>query len=450
MMKNSDKTKAELSPQKLVKWNNTQKYVIFLLLLVHMFNLMDRQIINVLSPAIQQDFNLSDAQIGILTGLSFALLYAVFSFPIARLADKKNRVKIISICLAFWSIMTALCGVAQNYLQILLARAGVGIGEAGCSPPAHSLISDYFPREQRATALGIYSIGLTGGSLLGILIGGYLASTLGWRWALVILGIPGVLLGVIVRMTLKEPVRGATEPLAIRQQLMENTDSGPSVLESLRILSGIKSYMILLVSADITAFGGYAFSAWIFHFIGRTHGLSYEEFTLPLAIAIGIGGGIGIYLGGILTDYFGKKDLSSYFLIPSIVHLVSVPIFILAVWAGSPLLCFGLLFVVFALHASVAGPYYAVVQNLAPVNLRAFAIAIFAFFTVVLGLGTGPLVTGLLSDTLAQTLGEADGLRWAITALAPLWAIAGIMTLFGRQSLIRDLSQATGSIKRAR
>ena len=236
MTDNYDTSQAGLSLQKPAKWNAAQKYVIFLLLLVHMFNLMDRQIINVLSPAIQQDFSLNDFQVGILTGLPFALLYAIFGFPIARLADKKNRVKIISVCLAFWSLMTALCGMAQNFVHILLARAGVGIGEAGCNPPAHSLISDYFPREQRATALGIYSIGLTAGSFFGILAGGYLASTLGWRWAFIILGIPGVVLGLIVRLTLKEPIRGATESVAIREALMETKDSGPSIFESLSLI----------------------------------------------------------------------------------------------------------------------------------------------------------------------------------------------------------------------
>ena len=197
--------------------------------------------------------------------------------------------------------MTAVCGVAQNFLQITLARMGVGIGEAGCNPASHSLISDYFPREQRATALGIYSIGLTGGSLFGILLGGYLASTLGWRWAFILVGLPGIILGFIVRMTLKEPIRGATESAEVREALANNQDSGPSVIESIRILASIKSYVILLISAGLTAFSGYAFSAWIFHFVGRTHELSYEEFTIPLAVAIGIGGGIGIYLGGIVT-----------------------------------------------------------------------------------------------------------------------------------------------------
>ena len=429
-------------PHEPVKWNATQKYVIFILLLVHMFNLMDRQIINVLTPAIKTDFGLSDTQIGWLTGPAFALLYAIFGFPIARMADKKNRVNIVAICLAFWSLMTALCGVAQNFAQMIVARMGVGIGEAGCNPASHSLISDYFPREQRATALGIYSIGLTGGSLFGILLGGYLASTLGWRWAFILLGIPGIVLGIVVKLTLKEPVRGATESEAVREALANSQGSGPSVMESLRILARIKSYVILLISAGLTAFSGYAFAAWIFHFVGRTHGLSYEQFTIPLAVAIGIGGGIGIYLGGVATDRWAKKDLSSYFLIPSIVHFISVPLYVLTICVGSPWLCFGFLFLVMALHASVAGPYYGVVQNLAPVNLRAFAIAIFAFFTVVIGLGIGPLITGWMSDILARTMGEADGLRWSLTALTPFWAVAGLMTLLARKALIRDLEQA--------
>ena len=403
---------------------------------------MDRQIINVLSPLIKTDFALTDAQIGLLTGPAFAFLYAIFGFPIARMADKKNRVKIIAICLGFWSLMTAVCGVAQNFLQITLARMGVGIGEAGCNPASHSLISDYFPREQRATALGVYSIGLTGGSLFGILLGGYLASTLGWRWAFILVGVPGIILGLIVKMTLKEPIRGATESAEVREALANSQDSGPSVMESLRILARIKSYVILLISAGLTAFSGYAFAAWIFHFVGRTHELSYEQFTIPLAVAIGIGGGIGIYLGGIATDRWGKKDLSSYFLIPSIVHFISVPLYVLTIWVGSPWLCFVFLFLVMALHASVAGPYYGVVQNLAPVNLRAFAFAIFAFFTVVIGLGVGPLITGWMSDVLARTMGEADGLRWSLTALTPFWAIAAILTLLGRKVLIRDLQKA--------
>ena len=155
---------------------------------------------------------MTDTQLGLLKGSAFALFYSLASIPIARLADKKNRVTIISISVAFWSAMTALCGAATSYLGLLAARVGVGVGEAGCSPPAHSLVSDYFYKEERATALGIYSLGGPFGSLFGILLGGWLTTTLGWRWAFIAVGIPGILLAIIVKLTLKEPVRGSTEP----------------------------------------------------------------------------------------------------------------------------------------------------------------------------------------------------------------------------------------------
>ena len=244
MTQNIPDTDANPMSSTPAKWSGTQIYVIFILLLVHMFNVMDRQVINVLSPAIKDDFTLSDAEIGLLTGPAFVFLYLIFGFPIARLADKKNRVNIVAISIAFWSLMTAVCGFAQNFIQLIFARLGVGIGEAGCNPASHSLISDYFPREQRATALGIFSIGLTGGSLFGILLGGYLVGSLGWRWAFIILGIPGVIVGLIVKMTLREPIRGASDTPSIREDLAKPSVTGPSVIESLRVLGGIKSYII--------------------------------------------------------------------------------------------------------------------------------------------------------------------------------------------------------------
>ena len=299
------------------KWTPYQKYIIFLLLTVYMFNFIDRQIVAILSPAIKADLGLSDTQLGLLKGFAFAVFYAVFGFPIARLADKKNRVTIISVCAALWSGMTVLCGTAQSFIQLLLYRMGVGVGEAGCNPPAHSLISDYFPREQRATALGIYSLGITLGSLFGILLGGVIAEKLGWRWAFVIVGAPGILLALIVKLTLKEPERGAMEPANVRAKMLDQkTDlqAAPSLEEALNTMLTIKSYVLLTVSASITAFSGYALGLWIVDFVVRTHELNYSELTLPLALSIGIGGGIGTLCGGLATDAFGKTRPCSVFL----------------------------------------------------------------------------------------------------------------------------------------
>ena len=427
------------------KWTPYQKYIIFLLLTVYMFNYIDRQIIAILSPLIKDDLGLSDTQLGLLKGVAFALFYAVFGFPIAKWADKGNRAGIISLAVAFWSGMTVLCGMSNNFVQLLLARMGVGVGEAGCSPPAHSLISDYFPREQRATVLGLYSLGISFGSLFGILLGGLIADKFGWRWAFIIVGTPGLLLGIIVKLTLKEPERGATEEPEVRAAMLRAKDSGtvkstPSFKEALGVMWKIKSYRILALSAGLTAFCGYALGLWIVDFLVRTHELSYSQLTLPLALSIGIGGAVGTICGGFITDFFGKNDDAAYFTIPAYGHLISVPLFLVALWTGTPSICFGVFFFVFLLHTSVAGPYYGLVQNLAPLHLRAFGAALFFFVLSILGVGLGPFVIGIFSDLLAPALGEANALRWSLTALAPIWVLASFIMLWGRKTLKADLA----------
>ncbi len=428
------------------KWTPYQKYIIFLLLTVYMFNFIDRQIIAILSPLIKDDLGLSDTELGLLKGVAFALFYAIFGFPIAKWADKGNRAGIISLAVTFWSGMTILCGMSQNFIQLLLARMGVGVGEAGCSPPAHSLISDYFPREQRATVLGLYSLGISFGSLFGILLGGLIADKFGWRWAFIIVGTPGILLGLIVKLTLKEPERGAMETPEVRAAMLRAKESGavkaaPSLSDALAIMWKIKSYRILTLSAGLTAFCGYALGLWIVDFLVRSHELSYAELTLPLALSIGVGGGIGTLCGGFITDFFGNKDDASYFTIPAYGHLISVPLFLLAIWTGSPYFCLGVFFFVFLLHASVAGPYYGLVQNLAPLHMRAFASALFFFVLSILGVGFGPFVVGVFSDLLAPALGEADALRWTLTGLAPVWVLASVIMLWGRKALRADLAE---------
>lgn len=427
-----------------VKWSSYQKYVLALLVLVYVCNYIDRQIIAILSPAIKEDLGLTDTQLGLLKGFAFALFYGLFGFGIARLADRKSRVNIISACLALWSGMTVLCGVAQNFSQLLLARMGVGIGEAGCNPPAHSLISDYFPKKERATALGFYSLGISFGSLFGILLGGVLAATFGWRWAFVIVGVPGILLALIVKATLREPKRGGMEFIRASADVSKgmaaaSAEPMPEFAKSFEILWKIKSYKILCISAGLTAFCGYAFALWMVDFLVRTHELTYAQLTLPLAFVIGIGGGIGTVAGGYITDYFGRKDESLYFMIPAWIHIVSVPFFLMALWIGSPTLVFVFWFFMFMLHNAVAGPYYGLIQNLSPLKLRAFGAALFFFILSMIGVGLGPFYIGALSDFLIPRFGDADALRWALTTLAPIWVIAAIIMLRARRDLPADL-----------
>jgi len=398
-----------------VKWSSYQKYVIGLLLIVYTFNFIDRQIIAILSPAIQDDLGLSDTQLGLLKGFAFALFYALFGFPIARLADRKSRVTIISVSIAVWSGMTAVCGAAQNFWQLLFARMGVGIGEAGCSPPAHSLISDYFPKEERASALGLYSLGISFGTLFGILLGGLIANYFGWRWAFVVVGLPGVVLAAIVKLTLKEPKRGSMDFKEASATVFNNSvarsEPVPDIKKSLKIIWSNRSYRIICYAGALSAFCSFGLALWIVDFLDRTHGLSYLDYIFQLAFVMGIGGGIGTVVGGYMADYWGRKDNSAYFVFIAVAHLISVPLFVWAIWAGTPTMCFFFLFFVFLLHNSVAGPTYGLVQNLTPVKLRAFGAALFFFILSVVGMGLGNLYVGILSDVLGSSRGEADGIN---------------------------------------
>ena len=417
------------------KWSSYQIYIIFLLMIVYMINFIDRQIIAILSPLIKADLQLTNTELGLLKGLAFAVIYAVASLPIAWLADRKNRVSIISVSIAFWSGMTALCGMAQNFTQLIIARVGVGIGEAGCSPPAHSLISDYFPKESRSSALGIYSLGIPFGTLFGVLFGGWIASNFGWRWAFMLVGLPGILVALIVKLTIKEPIRGVLD-----QDGKTNVEPQPFQV-SMSELFKVKSFVIHCISATMGSFAAFGIALWIVDFLNVVHELPVSEIFKPLSFVMGIGGGIGTLCGGYVTDYFGRKDKSAYFFVPAIVQILSVPLYIGALWIGSPWLSLGIFFFVFMLQNSVAGPYYGLVQLLAPIHLRAFAAAIFFFLLSIIGLALGPLYVGVLADVLEPTMGEAEGLRWALISLGPIWGIASVLLLLNLKTLRRDLGQ---------
>lgn len=422
-------------------WSTYKKYVIGILLVVYTLNFIDRQIIAILSPAIKADLGINDTQLGLLKGFAFAMFYAIFSIPIARLADKKNRVNIISISIVFWSAMTAVCGAAANFWHLLWARIGVGIGEAGCSPPAHSLVSDYFHKEERATALGIYSLGIPLGSLFGILLGGWLVATLGWRWTFVAVGLPGILLGIVVKLTLKEPKRGAADASKSigAADVPQDALSKASLVETFKIIWSKKSFRILIYGSALVSFAIFGFNLWMVDFLVRTHELSYAQLTVPLALGIGVGGAIGTVAGGAICDKWVRKDFSYYFSFLALVHTLSVPLYVFALWTSSSTLCFIVLFFVFMLHSSVAGPCYALVQNLSPLKMRAFAAAFYLFVLSAIGQGFGPVYIGGMSDLLAGTMGEADGLQFALISLAPFWLLAAFIFWRGRRYIAQDI-----------
>ena len=395
----------------------TRTYALSVLVVVYTFNFIDRQILSILLEPIKRDLGLSDTQLGLLTGFAFALFYATLGIPIARFADRSNRRNLIALALTIWSAMTALSGLAQNFWHLLLARIGVGVGEAGCSPPAHSMIADYYPANQRATALGIYSLGIPVGILFGFLAGGWINQLFDWRVAFFVVGLPGIALAVVVRWTLREPVRGMAEG---RTADVEQ----PSVKETFRYLWGKRSFRHLAFGGSLTAFVGYGMTTWAPSFLARTHEMQTGEIGTWLGIILGIPGGIGIALGGYLADRYGARDTRWYLWIVTIALIATCP-FAFGIYL-SPTAAGALWFMVLPV---LLGNFYQATtfsqtQGLVGLKMRSVAAAVLLFILNIIGLGLGPQAIGMVSDLLAPTYGEADGLRYALLGFSMfnLWA----------------------------
>jgi predicted MFS family arabinose efflux permease len=294
-----------------------KRFALVMLTIVYAFNFIDRQILVILQEPIKADMGLSDAQLGLLTGFSFALVYVTAGIPIAYWADRGNRRNIVSMALAVWSGMTALSGFVQNYAQLLLARVGVGIGEAGGSPPAHSMISDYFQPERRGTALSFYSMGIYIGILIGFALGGVIAQNFGWRTAFLVVGIPGVLFAVVLRITVKEPRRG-------RWDNLDGDAKRPTVRETLTLLRQRPSFWYIAIGCALTSYVSYGNGNFFPSFLIRSHGLSLAQVGIILALVAGIAGAIGTFLGGYLSDRLGVNDKRWYLWVPLVGLIVGI------------------------------------------------------------------------------------------------------------------------------
>ena len=402
--------------------------MLWILLIVYIFNFLDRQIVNILAEPIARDLNLSDTQIGLMTGIAFALLYTVLGLPIARYADRPgtDRGRLIAVALAVWSAMTALCGMAQNFVQLLLARVGVGIGEAGCTPAAHSLIADRVPAERRASALAFYALGIPIGSLLGMLIGGFLADTLGWRKAFMVVGLPGVLLAIIVAVMLKDrdrPQRGGGDAAA------------ESMWASVRTVLQSRAMVLLLIAGSSASFLSYGKTTWTTIFFQRSHGMTPGEVGFWFGLWGGLAGVAGTWLGGWLADRYGRKARRHLMTAPAIGMVVAVPLAIGAYFSTDWHIALMLLMVPTLLNSLYYGPTYSSVQGLVPLRSRAMASAILLFCQNLIGLGLGPLFFGMLSDVLQPRFGE-DSVRYVLYGAACLGLVPAFF--FWRSSLRLD------------
>ena len=410
-------------------------YALGLLTVVYTFNFVDRQLLSILQESIKADLLLSDQQLGLLTGFAFALFYTVAGIPIARYADRNNRRNVVAIAIALWSFMTAISGLVQNYLQLLLARIGVGVGEAGGSPPAHSMISDIFPPERRASALAFYSMGINFGILFGFLAGGWLNEFFDWRVAFFVVGAPGIVVALFVRYTLREPIRGLMED---RQDVATDTPF-PEVL---KLLWSRLSFRHLAIGGALNAFAGYSSSNWTASFMIRSHDMSTGELGTWLALIMGVGGAIGVFWGSYIAERLAKFDVRWYMWMPTITGMICVPFMIATYVVEGAYTALIVSIVPGVLFNVYLGNSLAMTHALVGLRMRAVASAILFFLINLIGMGLGPWGVGLLSDMLSAELGS-ESLRYAMLYLLPAamgWS--AVHFLLASRTLQKDLEVA--------
>ncbi|MGF1543824.1 MAG: spinster family MFS transporter [Parvularculaceae bacterium] len=441
---------AAASPPNEGRSGRYRAYVLFILVVVYAFNFIDRQIVGILAVPIKADLGLSDVELSLMGGLAFALFYTFLGIPVAMLAARSNRVWIMTAALAVWSAMTAACGLAQNFWHLFLARLGVGVGEAGGVAPAYSLIADYFPASARGRAMSIYSFGIPLGSALGILMGGVLTSYLDWRSAFVIVGLMGLALAPIFRLTVREPPRGGLDGVGAANA------GTASIADVARTLAKKPSFWGMSFGAASASMVGYGLIFWLPSFFVRSFGDALPGFFAwmpaflipddagPLLYAsyfyatiLFLGGTAGIWLGGVLADRYGADRKAAYALVPAFAFLATVPFFLVGVLSTSLALAFPAFLGLQALSLVWLGPVIAAFQQIVKPNMRATASAIFLFVNNLIGIGVGNLVIGALSDALRAEFGD-ESLRYAILSGVGFYAVAAGLFIFAARRLETD------------
>lgn len=400
------------------------RYVVLAtLILVYTLNFLDRQILGILAGSIKKDLGLTDSQLGLMGGLAFALFYTGLGIPIATLADRWSRTWIMTGALTVWSGFTALCGFTGGFWQLFLCRMGVGVGEAGGVAPAYSLISDYFPKEQRARALAAYSFGIPIGSALGILFGGLIAHSVSWRWAFIIVGVAGVVLAPIFRLVIREPRREVSAAA---------TPAG-----GIRTLLAKPSFWLISFGAAASSVCGYGVAFWLPSFFERSLGMGLVDRSLFLGAMTLVGGVIGVWLGGYLGDRLGRARPAAYLVVPAVAFLIALPCFLLAVQSTSLPVAFVLFLIPTGLNLVWLGPVITAVQHLVPPAQRSTASACFLFVNNLIGLGLGTWYFGAVSDALTPRFG-AEALRYSIYSGLTFYVVSAALFALAARGLRKD------------
>jgi MFS family permease len=405
-----------------------RNYVLVILTLTAAFNFVDRQILGVLLEPIGQEFDLPDSMLGLLSGIAFAAFYAVLGIPIAVLSDRFNRRNIIVICVAIFSVMTTLCGAAASFLQLFLARIGVGVGEAGTMPASQSIISDLFPVRERASAMGLLAAGGNIGLMLGLLIGGWVNEWFGWRTAFLVAAVPGMLLALTIYLTVPEPVRRtAARP---RSHWFKETWDG------IALVARVVSMRRFVLGGTLYGLAAYGIHTWMPVYYIRYHGLSTGEAGTAISIIVGVLGGIGAVAGGAFCAYLSRRDLRWNGWIPGLAILISVPLLIAMLITNNTWVALGLFVIPGILSSVYAGPTWAIIQELVPADRRAIAASVYMLIYNLIGLGLGPLAVGILSDLYIPALGD-ESLRWAMITVL-LVSVGGVSAYFMAARTLRD------------
>jgi len=403
--------------------------VLFLLLFAYIFNFIDRNIAGVLAVPIREEFHLSDTALSTL-GVAFGIFYAVIAIPIAWAADRRSRVNIISAAIALWSMFTAACGLAQNYTQLVVARMGVAVGEAGGIAPSYSLISDYFPREKRSRALAFFSLGIPIGSALGVFFGGWLAAHLSWRSAFLIVGAAGLPAALLIKLLVPEPERGRFD--------QPTQSASPQVREVATALLGNPSFWLVSFGAASGSILGYGLIFWLPSFFNRSFGLALEDVGWFYGSIVLVGGVLGTWLGGWFGDRIGPSRPGGYALIPAVCFIVTAPIFALGLFAPNLWICWLLFTIGQMLALAWLGPVITAVQQIVVPSMRATASASFLFINNLIGIAFGIYFLGRFSDAMKAAHGE-DSLRYSILYGLGFYLLAALFYLFAAARLRRDL-----------
>lgn len=404
----------------------TPRVLLSLLLLAYIFNFLDRQILGILAGPIIEDLELTDAEFGAIAGLAFAILYSVLAVPLAMIADRTSRSRVIAGSLAVWSAFTALCGTAVSFWQLFIFRLGVGVGEAGGVAPSYALIADYFPPERRARALSIFSLGIPLGLAAGTLIGAYLAAWIDWRAAFLTMGIAGILLAPVMLYFVRDVPRAKRDTVNMR-----------ALLRTFPMVASKPTFWLMAFAASLSSLAGYGLALWTPTVLQRSFGLEMIERGQFLAAIFLIGGTAGVFAGGWLADRLGQGDRTWYAKLPAIAWLVTAPLFVAGLMAPEAWMAWLLLLIPNALNILWLGPVTTAVQHLVTRPLRATASASFLLINNLIGLGVGPTLIGGLSELFSERFGN-ESLRYAAVSVVGFYVLAAILMFFAIKRLPRD------------